>query len=183
MTSTMTGDEESIEVAMLQNLRDDEDEDSRQAAAPSKRRTYFYIASIVVKIISVIAATACITLVTCMEIDEDEQTEDFVSILGHSSENAGLVTIVLDIIAFPLMAAVKDYGRFSKMTFSKPSGPFAWLKVTSWVLFFVFLGYGQYLLLFADDVSSFMVTQYSGGAAIAWIMMLLYVEWTTTGRG
>jgi uncharacterized membrane protein len=52
-----------------------------------------------------------------------------------------------------------------------------WLKVLSWILYFLMAIYGL-VLLFADiNVSAGMVTVYVVGAAISWTLMLVHVEY------
>jgi hypothetical protein len=130
-------------------------------------RNRWYITSIVLKIISCIVGFVCVTIVACMIDDYSDEK------LNPASDITGAITILLDFLVVPFMArAAAEYVQNPNLSDKRCY----WLKVLSWILYFIMVIYGL-VLLFADiNVSAGMVAAYVVGASLSWTFMLVYVE-------
>ena len=148
------------------------------------RRNGWYIASITLKIISIISATICTTTVFWMSMFEHHLDSDFLETTEyqHVTDTTGGIMLLLDLLAVPFMAWA---GGFVAIVLGskKRSGDNGKrraniLKLVSILLYFLSLLFAAGVIYFSDSTTNpRLVLMYVLLSNLSWVLMFVYVKW------
>mmetsp|Transcript_27217 Transcript_27217/g.65146 ORF Transcript_27217/g.65146 Transcript_27217/m.65146 type:complete len:289 (-) Transcript_27217:1141-2007(-) len=144
-------------------------------------RNGWYIASIILKIISIISATICTTTVFWMSMFEHHVDSDFLDPMEYVTDTAGGILLFLDLLAVPFMAWAGDFvvivlGSKSRIGDIEERGANI-LKFVSILLYFISLLFTAGVIYYSDSTTNtLLVLLYVLLSNLSWVLMFAYVE-------
>ena len=145
------------------------------------RRNGWYIASITLKIISVISATICTTTVFWMSMFEHHVDSDFLDTMEYATDTTGGIMLLLDLLVVPFMAWAGGFvaivlGSKSRAGDNGERGTNI-LKFASIFLYLISLLFAAGVIYYSDSTTNpRLVLLYVLLSNLSWVLMFAYVE-------
>mmetsp|Transcript_27216 Transcript_27216/g.65140 ORF Transcript_27216/g.65140 Transcript_27216/m.65140 type:complete len:237 (-) Transcript_27216:1448-2158(-) len=144
-------------------------------------RNGWYIASIILKIISTISAAVCTTTVFWMSMFEHHVESDFLDPMEYVTDTTGGIMLLLDLLAVPFMAWAGGFvvivlGSSSRIGDNEERGANT-LKFVSILLYFISLLFAAGVIYYSDSTTNpLLALLYVLLYNLSWVLMFAYVE-------